>query len=123
MPRPKTGISTRGPATTKAQYRNNVESFNTDQEDWLISLSEANVRRVFNQVNTRKATGPDGIPGRVLRECAEQLTGIFTVIFNLSLSQSVIPICFKMTTIIPVPKNSKAKCHNDYCPVALTCSH
>jgi hypothetical protein len=39
---------------------------------------------------------------------------IFTIIFNLSLSQSVIP------TIIPVPKNSKVSCHNDYHPLALT---
>ena len=44
----------------------------------------------------------------------EQLEGIFTVIFNLSLSQSVIP------TIITVPKNYKASCHKDFCPVALS---
>lgn len=62
----------------------------TDPEDWVISLSEADVRRVFNQVNTCKAGSPNDIPGCVLRACAEQLAGIFTVIFNLSLSQSVI---------------------------------
>ena len=27
--------------------------------------------------------------------------------FNLSLTQSVIPTCFKQTTIVPVPKNGK----------------
>jgi hypothetical protein len=68
--------------------------------------------KVFHQVNV--------IPGRVLRACAEQLACIFMVIFNLSLAQSVIPTCFKITTIIPVPKNSKGSCHNDYRPVALT---
>ena len=62
----------------------------TDPENWVISLSEADVRRVFYQVNTRKATGPDGIPGCILRACAEQVAGIFTAIFNLSLSQYVI---------------------------------
>lgn len=66
----------------------------TDPEDWVISLSEADVRRVFNQVNTLKSAGPDGIPGSILRACAEELAGIFTVIFNLSLSQSVIPHMF-----------------------------
>ena len=63
----------------------------TDPEDWVVSLSEANVSKVFTQVNTHKAAGPDGIPGCVLRACTDQLTGIFTVIFNLSLSQPVIP--------------------------------
>jgi hypothetical protein len=28
--------------------------------------------------------------------------------FNLSLLESVIPTCFKQTTIVPVPKNTKA---------------
>ncbi len=40
----------------------------------------------FKRVNIRKAVGPDGIPGRVLKACAFQLAGVFTDIFNLSLS-------------------------------------
>ena len=39
---------------------------------------------------------------------------------NLSLSESVIPTCFKQTTIVPVPKNTKVTCLNDYRPVVLT---
>ena len=80
--------------------------------------SETGVRKIFNQRNTSKASGPDGIPDCLFR--AEQLAGIYAVIFNLFLSQSVIRACFKMSTIIPVPKNSKASCDNDYHPVALT---
>uniref|UniRef100_A0A4W5RMB7 Reverse transcriptase domain-containing protein n=1 Tax=Hucho hucho TaxID=62062 RepID=A0A4W5RMB7_9TELE len=38
----------------------------------------------------------------------------------MSLIESVIPTCFKQTTIVPVPKNTKATCLNDYRPVALT---
>jgi hypothetical protein len=40
--------------------------------------------------------------------------------FNLSLTQSVIPTCFKQTTIVPVPKNAKVARLNDYRPIALT---
>ena len=36
-----------------------------------------------------------------------------------SLQQSEVPICFKKTTIIPVPKKNQAACLNDYRPVAL----
>jgi hypothetical protein len=43
-----------------------------------------------------------------------------TGIFNLFLTESVISTCFKQTTIVPVPKEAKATCLNDYCPVALT---
>ena len=33
---------------------------------------------------------------------------------------SLIPTCFKQTTIVPVPKNGKVTCLNDYRPVTLT---
>ncbi len=71
-------------------------------------------------MNVRKAAGPDGITGRVLRSCADQLAGLFTSIFNESLATSVVPTPFKKSVIIPVPKNSKPSCLNDYRPVALT---
>ncbi len=62
----------------------------------------------------------DNIPGRVLRDCAEQLTDVLTDIFNISLSQAVVPTCLKSTTITPVPKKSPVSCLNDYRPIALT---
>ena len=32
----------------------------------------------------------------------------------------LIPTCFKQTTIVPVPKNTRLTCLNDYGPVSLT---
>ena len=61
-----------------------------------------------------------GIPSRVLRAYADQLAGVFTDIFNLSLSQSAVPTCFNMATIVPVPKNAKVTELNDYRPIALS---
>ncbi|XP_072372170.1 uncharacterized protein [Scyliorhinus torazame] len=78
------------------------------------------VRSAFLKVNPRKATGPDGTPGRALRACADQLAEMFGDIFNLSLLHSKVPTCFNKTTIIPVPKKNQATCLNDYRPLALT---
>jgi hypothetical protein len=86
----------------------------------VITLSIADVSKTFKQVNIHKDAGPDGLPGRVLRACADQQAGVFTDIFNMSLIKSVISACFKQTTIVHVPKNTKANCLNDYRPVALT---
>ncbi|KAK3566444.1 hypothetical protein QTP86_033288 [Hemibagrus guttatus] len=49
-------------------------------------ISEHDVRRAFRRVNNRKAAGPDGISGQVLRACADQLAPMFTETFNLSLT-------------------------------------
>ncbi len=85
----------------------------------VFTLSEDKVQRELRRVNVRKLAGPDGITGRVLRSCADQLA-LFTSIFNEFLATSVVPTSFKKSVIIPVPKNSKPSCLNDYHPVALT---
>ncbi len=86
----------------------------------VFTVSEDDVRRELRRVNVRKAAGPDGITGSVLRSCADQLAGLFTSIFNESLATSVVSTPFKKSVIIPVPKNSKPSCLNDFRPVALT---
>jgi hypothetical protein len=73
----------------------------------------ADVSKTFKRVNPHKAAGPDGIPSRVLRACSDQLAGVFTDIFNLSISQSAVPTCFKMATIVPVSKKANITELND----------
>ena len=89
-------------------------------KDCGLLFSVADVSKTFKRVNPRNAAGPNGIPSRVFRACADQLAGMFTDIFNLSLSQSAVLTCFKMSTIVPVPTKAKATELNDYCPVVLT---
>lgn len=65
-------------------------------------VQENDVRRV----NTRNAAGLDGVTGRVLKKCADQLSKVFIKVSNLSLSKSIIPPCLKSTTVIPLPKKT-----------------
>ncbi len=78
------------------------------------------VRMEIKRLNVRKAAGPAGITDRVLRSCTDQLADLFASIFNESLTTSEVHTSFKKSVIIPVPKNNKPSCLNDYCPVALT---
>ena len=80
-------------------------------KDCGLSFSVVDVSNTFKWVNPRKAVGTDAIH----RAGADQLD-----IFNLSLSQSAVPTCFKMDIIVPVPKNAKVTELNDYRPVTLT---
>ena len=84
----------------------------------MLEVSE--VQQTLRKVNIRKAAGPDNIPGRVLKGCADQLAQVLTDIFNTSLDQGIVPPCFKSATIIPVPKKPIITSLNDYCPIALT---
>ncbi len=102
------------------QNDTSAQKLPTPPNDQALCLSPADVRKTLSRINPRKAAGPHNIPGRVLKDCAEQLTDVLTDIFNTSLSQAVIPTCLKSTTIIPVPKKSPVSCLNDYRPIALT---
>uniref|UniRef100_A0A9J8A6D7 Reverse transcriptase domain-containing protein n=1 Tax=Cyprinus carpio carpio TaxID=630221 RepID=A0A9J8A6D7_CYPCA len=107
-------------ARFEAQNSSTAQKTPPPPRDQVMMLTPDSVRRSFSRINARKAPGPDNIPGRVLRDCAAELTDVFTDIFNISLSQAVVPTCFKATTIIPVPKKPSPSCFNDYRPVALT---
>ncbi len=97
-------------ASFEADNTAHTESAPAAAEVSPLSLSVADITRSFKRVNIRKAVGPDGISGRVLRACAFQLAGFFTDIFNLSLSLSVVPACFKKN--LPLcPYQRKIKSH------------
>ncbi|KAK7500723.1 hypothetical protein BaRGS_00007967, partial [Batillaria attramentaria] len=54
-------------------------------EDLLISTGRAGV---FSRLKTGKASGPDNISPRLLRDCAAELADVFQRIFNLSVNSA-----------------------------------
>ncbi|KAI3366973.1 hypothetical protein L3Q82_009258, partial [Scortum barcoo] len=52
----------------------------------LFTPTVDQVRTQLKKIKARKATGPDGISSRLLRDCADQLCQVVCYIFNLSLS-------------------------------------
>ena len=88
------------------------------EHDFVIVTDD--VVKLFKHLNAYKAPGPDGICGRTLRYCAEQLGGVFGRLFQLSIDSGHIPSVWKFSNIIPVPKKSNSKQPNDFRPVALT---
>jgi len=55
-----------------------------------------------------------------MKDCADQVAGVFTRILNRSPSQSTVPPCLKSSIIVPLPKKPHIISLNDYRPVALT---
>jgi hypothetical protein len=93
------------------------KSFTSDCD---IVVSQDSVTSLFKCIDVNKAPGPDGIGGRVLRCCADQLGSVFTHLFQLSLDSGHIPALWKFSNIVPLPKKPNPKQPNDFRPVALT---
>ena len=84
------------------------------------SVTTDDVVRVFGSLKGNKACGPDHIKGNVLKLCKWNLSCVFTEIFNWSLYNHHIPVSWKTSEIVPVPKKKNVKEMNDLRPIALT---
>ena len=85
-----------------------------------VQVDRRRVQRLFQSTKAKKSPGPDGISGRLLKHCSEQLTDIFTFIFSLSRQLHIVPRLWKDSFIIPIPKSNPPKALKDLRPVALT---
>ncbi len=67
----------------------------------------AAVDHLLRKINVKKATGLDGIPGKLLKMAAGILSPSLTQIFNKSLSKGIYPDDWKMAKVLPIFKNGK----------------
>ena len=87
-----------------------------------FSLEQLNVETVIESlkaVNSNKATGPDNIPGRVLKIAAEFLSPSLTAIFNRSLSMGIYPDDWKMARVLPIFKSGEKSDLGNYRPISI----
>ncbi len=77
------------------------------------------VYAVLKNINASKATGPDGIPPRLIKEFAYELSVPITDILNSSYTEGTVPHQWKKAIVIPVPKQYPAKI-DKLRPVSLT---
>ena len=66
-----------------------------------IDINIAGVTKLLKEINPYKATGPDCIPAKVLKEMAEELSPSLTLIFTASLQQGKIPQDWKKALVTP----------------------
>ena len=62
------------------------------------------VKDVLLSLDPGKATGPDGISNKILRECASELASPLCDLFNASLSSSTVPFSWKQANVCAVHK-------------------
>ncbi|MGB1915940.1 MAG: RNA-directed DNA polymerase, partial [Paracoccaceae bacterium] len=87
-----------------------------------IVINETGVTKLLNELNPNKATGPDGVSSRFLKEFANQIAPGLTLVMQASLHQSQIPQDWKHALVAPVfkpGKNDKSKAEN-YRPISLS---
>ena len=69
-----------------------------------IVVHENGVAKMLRNIKPHKATGLDEIPARLLKEAADQLDPILTLIFQASYNQGAVPAAWRQADVVPVFK-------------------
>ena len=87
----------------------------------LLHVKNTSVQKLLSNINPSKASGPDEIAGRLLKELASELSPFLTHLFNKSLSSGEVPSVWQEQWVNPIfKKGSKCDAWNNR-PVSLTC--
>ena len=84
-----------------------------------ITVSEEEVAHHLAHLDPTKATGPDGIPARVLRECSYAIAPSLCSLFNHSLHTGTVPSEWKSADVSPIHKKDKKELAINYRPISL----
>ena len=84
-----------------------------------IVLNPSEVKSVLKTLATGKASGPNGLNNRVLKELADEISDPLCSLFNYSLSLGSYPTQWKDANISPIPKKGDLSLVTNYRPVSL----
>jgi len=85
-----------------------------------LHIGKPGVEKLLQNINVAKATGPDNIPSRILKECASELAEGLTSIFQKSVNSGTLPDDWVNANVAPVFKKGDRHLAQNYRPVSLT---
>lgn len=85
-----------------------------------LTLTIDEVRAELKSLHPQKEIGPNGLCHRLLWKCAAQVAEPLRCMFNRSLQQGRVPVLWKTSCLVPVPKVGHPAKMNNYRKVALT---
>ena len=85
----------------------------------FISTSPPEVESIFKSLQLGKATGPDAINNRILKELATPLSLPLSDLFNFSLAIGKVPLMCKEANVTPIFKKEDPSVVSNYRPISL----
>ena len=85
-----------------------------------VDVTEEQVRKEIERLNENSATGPDGIPARVLKELQNKIASPLTILFRKSIASAKIPDEWRDAEVTPIYKKGNKSDPANYRPVSLT---
>ena len=86
----------------------------------VLTVQPHEVCKKLPAIKQSKAHGPDNVPCRIVKEFVYELAEPITTIFNTSLRSGIVPVVWKESNLIPIPKIQSPMDEGDLRPISLT---
>ena len=83
-------------------------------------MTKPGIIKQLKNINPSKATGPDLIPCRVLKEAADSIAPYLEILYNKSIKTGKVPADWLIGNVIPIFKKGDKTDPANYRPVSLT---
>ena len=84
-----------------------------------IVFKPKDITKILRSLKPDKASGPDQVPSRVLKECAAELASPLCRLFRLCFANGTFPDQWKTASVIPVHKRDSKSDPTKYRPISL----
>ena len=89
----------------ESSYDITIDSTPTNSSRFEIKFDNMEICNLLRRINPNKAHGPDGIPGRILKNCALTISTPLAILFDASYKSSQLPNDSKLANVVPIHKN------------------
>ena len=106
------------PSQSTCDFHSSLDSFNSNTQIFDITLTLEEVAGCLYNLNISKASGPDGIPVRILKECSYQIAPGLCNLLNFLLFIGHLPFEWK-SAVTPIHKKDLKEPVENYRPISL----
>ena len=105
---------------SSANPLNPIPPFSCPPLDHTFLCTEDTVLKLIMSLPTKTASGPDSISSFMLKSSAHSISLPLSILFNLSISSGLVPLDWKISSIVPIPKSSPpSSSPSNYLPISL----
>ena len=86
-----------------------------------ITITQDGVEKLLKGLNPNKASGPDEISPKLLKELHHEIAPMLTCIFKSSICSGIVPEDWRSAMVAPIYKKGPKCKPSNYRPISLTC--
>jgi len=88
-----------------------------------LTVHTTGVAKLLRGLKPHKATGPDQVPARILKEIADEIAPAITLLFQASLQQGAVPSDWSEALVTPLFKKGARNQASNYCCLQMSRAH